>query len=274
VARARGLSTSDLRWRAAGEAWLLKKRDGVEIGADGLLGRRVTGKGVEVFCQMDPAAVPADEKRYFRFTRWRQTRALSQILANLGATFQQDDRMMALLQRPDLSVALAGAWDVQLTNPRKESPRRQWNADPGITPRAQSLVAVSAPAAGWERVSVPAYMESYGPRWRFTDGEAVFRKTVNVPAHLAGRDLFLSLGRVDEDETTFFNGEKIGRTHSWLFPRGHLIPGKLVKPGKNVIAVRVWDEGIHGGMTGSPDHLYLRSRSAPARFYPRRLHSQ
>jgi hypothetical protein len=175
--------------------------------------------------------------------------------------------MMALLQRPDLSVALAGAWEVQLTTPRKESPRRQWNADPGITPLAQSLVAATVPSNGWERVSVPAYMESYGPRWRFTDGEAVFRRTVNVPAYLTGRDLFLSLGRVDEDETTFFNGEKIGQTHSWLFPRGHVIPGNLVKPGKNVIAVRVWDEGVHGGMTGSPDHLSLRSRSTPARFY-------
>jgi hypothetical protein len=53
-------------------------------------------------------------------------------------------------------------------------------------------------------------MESYGPKWRFTDGEAVFRKTIDVPAHLAGKDLFISVGRVDEHEATYFNGERVG----------------------------------------------------------------
>jgi hypothetical protein len=50
------------------------------------------------------------------------------------------------------------------TNPRKESPTREWNADPGMTETAKALVALNAPSTGWQKVSVPAYLESYGPK--------------------------------------------------------------------------------------------------------------
>ena len=213
-----------------------------------------------------------EKERYLRFTRWRQTRALSQILANLGASFSQDNQFLSLLQQPDHAWNLTGIWDVQLTNPRPESPKREWNGDPGITDAAKRLVSINAPATGWEKVPVPAYMESYGPKWRFTDGEAVYRKTLTIPAHLAGKDLFLSVGRIDEHEETFFNGESVGKSRSWIFGRGHRIPGRLVKAGPNVLAIRTWDEGIHGGFTSDPWQLYLRvappgGLSNPYRFY-------
>ena len=269
---ARGLSASDLRWRSAGEAWLLKGGADVTVGADGQLGRVTIGKGVALFAQVGPDAVPADEKRYFRFTRWRQTRALAQILANMGASFTQDARILALLQQPQHAWMLAGTWDAQLTKaipelPTRDLPSHHWNPDSGMTDLAKSLIAVNAPTTGWEKVIVPGYMESYGGKWRFSDGEAVFRKVVDIPAHLAGKDMFLSIGRIDETEETFFNGESVGKSRSWLFGRGHRIPGRLVKAGKNVIAVRTWDEGIHGGFNADPQHLYLRALGAPTGFY-------
>src|SRR6516225_8071499 len=67
-------------------------RVGAEIGADGLLGRKVVGKGVAVYCQVDPDRFDADRKTYFRYTRWRSTRAVAQLLANLGASFPADRR--------------------------------------------------------------------------------------------------------------------------------------------------------------------------------------
>ncbi len=48
------------------------------------------GKGVAIFCQVDPDRFQADEKTYFRYTRWRSTRAVAQLLANLGAGFPGD----------------------------------------------------------------------------------------------------------------------------------------------------------------------------------------
>ncbi|MGE5294746.1 MAG: beta-galactosidase, partial [Solirubrobacterales bacterium] len=86
----RGLSASDLRWRCYLDTppWLLS--EGAQIGADGLIGRKVVGKGVAIFCQVDPDRFQADEKTYFRYTRWRSTRAVAQLLANLGAGFPGD----------------------------------------------------------------------------------------------------------------------------------------------------------------------------------------
>jgi beta-galactosidase len=90
---ARGLSASDLRWRTYLDTapWVLSA--GADIGADGLIGRKVIGKGVAIFCQVDPDRFPADTKTYFRYTRWRSTRAVAQLLANLGASFLVDGRV-------------------------------------------------------------------------------------------------------------------------------------------------------------------------------------
>ena len=84
----RGLSSSDLRSRSFYDTWLINS--GGEIGANGLLSRVQVGKGVAIFSQIDPDSLNADAKTYLRFTRWRQTRANAQILANLGASFKAD----------------------------------------------------------------------------------------------------------------------------------------------------------------------------------------
>jgi beta-galactosidase len=95
---ARGLSASDLRWRVDGDAWVIKDASGplgadkLEVGADGQLGRVSfgAGGGAAVICQIDPRTLNADKQTYLRFTRWRETRTLAQLLANCGATFKAD----------------------------------------------------------------------------------------------------------------------------------------------------------------------------------------
>ena len=84
-----GISASDLRDRTEHDAWLIEA--GGEIASNGLLSRITAGKGVAIFCQIDPDSLNADEKTYFRYTRWRQTRTLAQLLANLGASFKADE---------------------------------------------------------------------------------------------------------------------------------------------------------------------------------------
>jgi beta-galactosidase len=93
-----GLSPSDLHWRAERPAWVVKA--GAEIGADGLLGRLRIRNGIAVFSQIDPNQFEAETATYFRLTRWRQTRALSQLLANLGATFSADKYTAGLATPP------------------------------------------------------------------------------------------------------------------------------------------------------------------------------
>ena len=254
---AAGLSASDLHYRADTAAWLVQPSAVIDVAADGMLARATIGKSNVLFVQASPDAVPADEKRYLRFTRWRQTRVLSQVLANAGATFEQDDRLLQLLHEPDHAWMLAGAWNANLTAAQPESPRRVWRTDPGTSEAAKSLIA-SGDLGNGQTVPVPAYMESYGPEWRWVDGEVVFRKQINLPARLAGRDMFWSLGRVDEKETSYVNGKEIGSSAHWLLGRGHKVPATVFKAGENTLAVRVFDTGIHGGLCGDPSHLYVR----------------
>ena len=44
------------------------------------------------------------------------------------------------------------------------------------------------------------------------DGAVWFRRALEIPAAWAGKDLRLSLGALDDFDTTYFAGEEIGRT--------------------------------------------------------------
>ena len=76
------------------------------------------------------------------------------------------------------------------------------------------------------------------------DGEAVFRKEIVVPSDEAGKDMLLALGTLDDFDNTYFNGVEVGAGTSarpgGAAPRNYVVPGKLVKAGRNFIAVRLF----------------------------------
>jgi beta-galactosidase len=265
---AAGLSSSDLRYRAACDSWLMA--EGCDLGAEGLLGLRRVGAGVILYCQLDPARFNADERTYFRFTRWRQTRALTQVLANLGATFAAD-RLVFNPKDASLTRSLAGAWKARLTGTLQElsvglvAPAR----DPGISALAARLVASDAPDADWAELPVPGEWQAAGGKWN-VNGEVVYRLTLDLPESWAGQDLRLSLGTLDDFDTTFFNGVQVGGSPDRInsqydVPRLYTIPGRIVHAGKNHLAVRIWDDKGAGGFTDSPDNLSLRVAAEPER---------
>lgn len=132
--------------------------------------------------------------------------------------------------------------------------------DPGISEKAHKLVAAGADASSWQEVEVPMDWTKYGPQWG--DGEAVFQRTVKVPADWAGKDLLLSLGPVDDFDDAFFNGELVGRTDAktpaaYQVSRKYKIPGKLVKAGKNTLSVRIFNDFATGGFTGAATEMFV-----------------
>jgi beta-galactosidase len=131
---ARGLSASDLRWRSYADSspWILSA--GADIGANGLIGRKTIGKGVAIFCQVDPDCLHAGEKTYLRFTRWRATRAVAQLLANLGASFPVDSRIL----HPDRNVAL----DVDIDLPGRQSTGYRAAAPKSQKPKSENAEAL------------------------------------------------------------------------------------------------------------------------------------
>lgn len=106
--------------------------------------------------------------------------------------------------------------------------------------------------SGWEVMNLPAMFETVTGDF---DGAVWFRKTVELPAEMAGRDLSLLLGPIDDMDRTYFNGELVGSTEVSGFyqvPREYSVPGRLVNEGVNTIAVRVIDNQGGGGIWGMP----------------------
>jgi sialate O-acetylesterase len=111
--------------------------------------------------------------------------------------------------------------------------------------------------ASWPVMSLPSLWETSGlPDF---DGIVWFRKEFELPAAIAGKDLVLHLGPVDDMDATYINGEKIGeilKPGFWKQVREYKIPAGKIKTGRNVIAVCVIDLTGDGGIYG-PDKITL-----------------
>jgi sialate O-acetylesterase len=107
----------------------------------------------------------------------------------------------------------------------------------------------------WERMVLPGNWEGAGHR--DYDGTFWFRRTVVLPVDPKGADVELHLGAIDDYDTTFVNGRRIGATAGWDVPRVYRVPVGVLKRGANVIAVRVLDTGAGGGMWGGKDAMRL-----------------
>jgi sialate O-acetylesterase len=114
--------------------------------------------------------------------------------------------------------------------------------------------------ADWKTMTLPRY-------WARTDidgyaGMVWFRREVSIPAEWAGKKLILHLGGIDDADTTFFNGRQVGQIgqetpNHWDIPRAYPIDAGLVKPGRNVIAVRVFNYGGRGGFGAAPHEMRI-----------------
>lgn len=137
----------------------------------------------------------------------------------------------------------------------------QWYAknDPGSAPGLGWADAAFA-TAGWKTMSLPQFWEGAGlPNY---DGVAWFRKEIDLPAAWDGKAAMLHLGPVDDNETTWINGTRIGATEGASVPRDYKIPANVLKTGHNVIAVRVLDTGGNGGFGGKPEDMRLEADGA------------
>lgn len=110
----------------------------------------------------------------------------------------------------------------------------------------------------WEPVSVP----SADPIEKQIDGAVLYRKEIELPVGWRGKELLLSLGTIDDCDEAWFNGIQVGATGSdicshWEIARRYPVPAEAVRPGRNVIAVRVIDFTGEGGFTAPAKELYL-----------------
>lgn len=145
-----------------------------------------------------------------------------------------------------------------------ERAQAQWEArnvatDTGNAGQAMGFARPDLDAAQWRVVEMPQRIESAGFNM---DGAIWLRKDVTIPAAWAGRELRLSLGPIDDLDTTYFAGVEIGHVGKdtpgyYTFPRRYKVPAALVKAGRTTIAVRVFDRAGEGGFGGGAKELAL-----------------
>jgi sialate O-acetylesterase len=117
--------------------------------------------------------------------------------------------------------------------------------------------------ADWDDVYVPKSWENNG--FDEYNGYAWYRKIFHLEESFDGKTLFLVLGRIDDVDEVYFNGHLIGATG--IFPplvmtafdvnRKYFIPDEIFNyNGKNVVAVRVYDEYGEGGILSGPVGIF------------------
>lgn len=132
--------------------------------------------------------------------------------------------------------------------------------DPGRKPETKGW-ELDRSDAHWVTTNAPGEWTSLGlEELQSIDGGVWFRKTITVPPEWIRKSATLHLGPIDDFDTTFFNGVKVGgiareTPNWWSHPRVYKLP--TLKYSDNLISVRIWDLGAAGGFVGTEDQLYL-----------------
>ncbi|MGC9363685.1 MAG: sialate O-acetylesterase [Fidelibacterota bacterium] len=122
----------------------------------------------------------------------------------------------------------------------------------------RSWISPELDDSDWQKMNLPSSWESAGlPDF---DGTVWFRKHFTVPNEFLGKELLFDLGPVDDIDRTFINGRRIGEIQergNYKVSREYPIPTDLLKPGDNVVSIRVTDYKGSGGIYGGSDHLRI-----------------
>jgi arylsulfatase A len=172
----------------------------------------------------------------------------------------------------DPKIELAGLSEKELIAklPKKELPGKKltakelpyWSrlmagADPGSQEEAWAKPTFDH--SKWKTMKVPGHFDAVElPGF---DGVVWFRKTVELSVEQAKAAATLHVGQVDDMDVTWVNGTRVGGYetpgHHYTV-RNYPVPAGVLKPGNNVIAVRVMDHGAPGGISGTPEQLFLQ----------------
>lgn len=115
----------------------------------------------------------------------------------------------------------------------------------------------------WEEIKVPSSWENQG--FHGYNGFAWYRKSFSFPQNKSDKNIYLHLGYVDDVDEVYFNGQLIGVSGG--FPpyyqtaynayRKYFVPSEIInKTDANIIAVRVYDAELEGGILSGNIGLY------------------
>ncbi|MCU0461580.1 MAG: sialate O-acetylesterase [Bacteroidales bacterium] len=172
-----------------------------------------------------------------------------EVLKNAGEFVEEIDAMIdSESSLAEYQTWLGGNKQIEV----KPAGDDQWkNLDFGDS----GLASVDFDDSTWPSIILPGKFEG---KFGEFDGAVWFRKAIELPGDLKGKNMILALGPIDDMDRTYFNGELVGATEMdgfWQTGRNYEVPGNLIREGKNVISVRVLDTRGGGGIWGEPGSM-------------------
>jgi sialate O-acetylesterase len=109
--------------------------------------------------------------------------------------------------------------------------------------------------SSWKPVEIPGGFRELGVA--DTPSVCWFRRDITLPDPLPAGRATLFLGSIEKMDTTYINGQVVGAS-SWVEnPRVYPIRAGVLKPGRNVVTIRVLKVKPQGGFLAQPDGLRL-----------------
>jgi sialate O-acetylesterase len=104
----------------------------------------------------------------------------------------------------------------------------------------------------WYRINIPGYWEDQGIK--NLNGVVWYRREINIPSSMTDNSATLFMGRIVDADFVYINGILVGNK-TYMYPeRKYNIPAGLLKPGKNLVVIRVINYAGKGGFV--PDKPY------------------
>ena len=128
------------------------------------------------------------------------------------------------------------------------------NFDPGILGK---WYLPETAVTDWKEMKEPGYWESSG--YPNLDGIVWYRKEIDVSDEEAKKGALISLGPIDDNDETYINGQLVGKTNQYDKPRFYFIEPGILKPGKNIICIKIVDTGGGGGFWGKDNEMFLET---------------
>lgn len=156
--------------------------------------------------------------------------------------------------------ALESDFDKETMQKKYDADMKVWTAkaekaDRGATGKWD---AAAFNDSSWKTMRLPQYWEY--DALNAVDGVVWFRKEVNLPKNMIGKEITFEF-YADDDDVLWVNGMRIGATSGYNVRRAYKIPASVWKDKGNVIAIRVTDATGGGGIYGKDSDLILKAGS-------------
>jgi sialate O-acetylesterase len=130
-----------------------------------------------------------------------------------------------------------------------------WYDDYDIGLKSNTWAAAGFDDSTWKNILIPGGFRELGVA--DTPSVCWFRREITVPDPVPAGTATIRLGVIEKMDTTYINGQWVGAS-AWVEnPRAYQVKAGVLKPGKNLIALRVFKLKANGGFMSKSDDLRL-----------------